>query len=128
MRATKSSAATLDATALLAEYEADPELNLLKRLFDRTIDERPFWALAKPGVGRPGWPERTLLRALVLQRLYAWHDRTLISELQHNARVRYLVGLPLGTRVAPSRTALVNFRNAVVEHGLALELFEQHVG
>ena len=128
MRATTSSAATLFAVPLLAEYEADPELNLLKRLFEQTIDEKPFQALAKPGVGRPGWPVRTLLRALVLQRLHAWHDRTLVSELQDNGRVRYLVGLPLGTRVAPSRTALVNFRNAVVDHGLALELFEQHVG
>jgi hypothetical protein len=41
--------------------------------------------------------------------------------------VRYLVGLPLGTRTAPSRTAIGDFRRAVVAAGLETELFDQQV-
>ena len=42
-----------------------------------------------------------LLRALVLPREKAWRDHELVQQPQNNARVRYLVGLPLGTRALP---------------------------
>ena len=43
------------------------------------------------------------------------------------AGVRYLVGLPPGTRAAPSRTAIGDFRRAVVAAGVGAELFDQQV-
>jgi len=64
---------------------------------------------------------------LVLQRQHAWHDRELVAEMQDNARVRYLLGLPLGTRAAPSRTAVGDFRRALVAAGLETELFQQQI-
>lgn len=63
----------------------------------------------------------------MLQRQNGWHDRELVRQMQDNARVRFLSGLPLGTRAAPSKTAVVNFRRAVVAAGLGTELFEQQV-
>ncbi len=91
------------------------------------IDEAPFQRLVQSGVCRPGWPVSVLLRALVLRREKVWHDRELVQQLRDNARVRYLVGLSLGTRAAPSRTAIGDFRRAVVAAGLGAELFDQQV-
>lgn len=126
MRRTLSAAALIFQTPLLAEYVADPLLSLEKRLLAATIDEAPFRILSKTD-GRPGWPLQILLRSLVLQRRNAWHDRQLVRELQDNNRVRYIVGLPIGTRDAPSRSVIIEFRNAVVEAGLGTELFDQQV-
>ena len=119
--------AILFAAPLFAEYAADPELKLEMDLLGATIDERPFRGLYKAGIGRPAWPVGVLLRALVLQRQQGWHDRELVRQMQDNTRVRFLIGLPLGTRSAPCRTALGDFRRAVVAAGLGTELFEQQV-
>lgn len=127
VRSSLQPAAVLFATPLLAEYVADPALNVEKDLLGVMIDERPFLGLFHSGIGRPAWPVGVLLRALVLQRQNAWHDRTLVAEMQDNTRVRYLLGLPLGTRAAPCRTAIGDFRRALVAAGLETELFEQQV-
>ena len=126
MRSSLPCAADLFTTPLLTEYVADSELALQKRLL-ALIDETPFLRLFQSGVGRPGWPVTVLLRSLVLQREKVWHDRELVQQLRDNSRVRYLVGLPLGTRAAPSRTAIGDFRRAVVAAGLGAELFDQQV-
>ena len=77
MRAAAPSAATLFATPLRAEYEADPELNLMKRLFEQRVDLRPFQALTKPGVGRPGSPVRTKGRRWTPS---LWDDPKILAE------------------------------------------------
>ncbi len=127
MRSSLPPAAILFAAPLFAEYAADPELKLEKALLGGTIDAHPFHVLFKAGQGRPAWPVGVLLRALVLQRQKGWHDRDLIREMKDNSRVRFLIGLPLGTRSAPSRTAVGDFRRAIVAAGLETELFEQQV-
>jgi transposase len=119
-------AGVLFATPLLSEYGADPDITLQKRLL-AMIDEAPFLSLSNHNAGRPGWPATVLLRALVLQREKVWHDRELVQQLQDNTRVRYLVGLPLGTRTAPSRTAIGDFRRSLVAAGLGTEIFDQQV-
>lgn len=126
MRSSLPCAADLFTTPLLCEYAGDSELALQKRLL-ALIDETPFLRLFQSGVGRPGWPVTVLLRSLVLQREKVWHDRELEQQLRDNSRVRYLVGLPLGTRAAPSRTAIGDFRRAVIAAGLGAELFDQQV-
>jgi len=126
VRRALSPAAVIYATPLLDEYLEDPALVLQKRLLTMSIDEGPFLVLTKAG-GRPGWPLPILLRALILQRHYAWHDRELVDQLRDNNRIRFLTGLPLGTRNAPSRTVIVDFRNAITRADLAVELFDQQI-
>jgi hypothetical protein len=111
---------------LLEEYLADPEVQLERQLLAATINEQAFARRLRVfGRGRPGWPVGLLLRALVLQRQKGWHDRELESQLRDNARVRVVVGLPLGTRDGPCRSVLVAFRQQLVDAGLELELFGQ---
>ena len=127
MRVSTLPPADLFSAPLFAEYAADPELALDKALLRATVDPRPFLRLFKEGAGRPSWPVPVMLGALVLQRQNGWHDRELVRQMRDNARVRFLIGLPLGTRCAPSKTAVGSFRRALVAAGMGMELFEQQV-
>ena len=128
MRISTLPAGLLWGSPLCWEYAADEALQAERALLAATIDEGPFEALYADGHrGQPGWPTGVLVRALVVQRQHGWHDRELVRQMQDNCRVRVLLGLPLGTREAPSKTVLGDFRRAVIGAGMGVELWAQQM-
>lgn len=74
--------------------------------------------------GRPGWPVRLMLKALILGALYGLSDRDLETALNDRLSFRRFVGLGLD-QDAPDHTALNRFRNRLVAEGLLAPLFAE---
>lgn len=78
--------------------------------------------LRADGVGRPGFALLLLLKALLLQQLYALSDAGLEEAINDRVSFRKFLGLSLEAP-SPDHTTLCRFRNRLAEHGLADRLF-----
>jgi len=85
-----------------------------------------FEKLLKPmrhdGPGRPPFDSLLMLKALLLQQIYALSDADLEEAINDRVSFRKFLGLSLEAP-SPDHTTLCRFRNRLIEHGLSEKLF-----
>ena len=78
----------------------------------------------KPAVGgRPNVPVVLMLKGVVLAKLYNLSDPALEEQLRDRISFRRFLGLAM-TDPTPDQTSFVRFRERLIKHGLAHDLFE----
>lgn len=108
--------------------EMDPKDQARRALMDQMIRPEAFAVHCAPRGRRP-WPVSVMLRIMYVQKEEGWSDRRMVHQLRYNARVRYLVGLPLVGRT-PSRSAIIDFRRCLLEtkqHTLAFRQQQEFI-
>lgn len=103
-------------------------LRPIKRMVDRALEDMgPALGAAYSGVGRPGVPPETLLKALLLQCLYTIRsERELCRRLKTDLLFRWFLDLQPSDEVF-DHSVFTHNRDRLAEHGLTRVFFEQVV-
>lgn len=111
----------------LVKKRANGRADKLERtggLIDWNALDRLLAPLSASRRGAPGYPPLSLFKALLLAQWYNLSDPGLEDALADRLSFRRFVGIPLD-EVTPDETTFVRFRNALREHELAQDLFEE---
>jgi len=98
-------------------------LDDLAGLIDWTPIEGALAGISNAAEGEPGWPPRTLFKALLLSVWRDLSDVRLAEALDDRGSFRRFCGFP-ALEATPERTAFVRLRKALVARGLDKMLFE----
>ena len=84
--------------------------------------EKLLKSLRHDGPGRPPFEPLLMLKALLLQQIYALSDADLEEAINDRVSFRKFLGLSLEAP-SPDHTTLCRFRNRLTDHGLSEKLF-----